>query len=280
MVRRPDQPVLVRADGGEPFVGDVAQAALVRTAAAGCDAIIHLAAPSRADPASVAGRREFDRSRVRGAQNLLGAAVELGIPRLIVGSGYWLYGPHKGTITERSRSSNPTPVAHNLGAERIAKGRPAGTLPEVIVARPGMVYGDGAWFRPFAQSIQAGTYRFVGAGSNHWSPVSLPDCGRAFATLVRRGRGGETYLVVDDEPVPVRALAEFVAQQLGVPPPRGMSFAVAAEAVGAGVASALSANQAASNAKLRALGWRPQFPTIRDGLPKLLGEMARSGSLR
>ncbi|MCI4364133.1 MAG: NAD-dependent epimerase/dehydratase family protein [Thermoplasmata archaeon] len=277
LVRRRTQLAIVRFDGGEPSLGDVADPTAVARTASGCDAILHLAAPSSANSRTVEGRREFVRSRAVGARNLVLAARTRGVPRVVIGSGYWLYGGHRGTITERTTSRNPNAVAYNLGAELAGRAAIAEGSLEVILARPGMVYGNGAWFLPFARAIQDGTYRYGERGLNHWSPISLVDCGRAFALLIRKGAAGETYLVVDDEPVRVRTLAEYVAQRLGAPPPRGVPFARVARELGSGIATALGANQAASNAKLRALGWKPKYPAYRDGLPPVLRELPLSG---
>ncbi|MCI4364356.1 MAG: NAD-dependent epimerase/dehydratase family protein [Thermoplasmata archaeon] len=278
LVRRRPHLAIVRSDGGEPLLGDVADPTTVARSVSGCDAILHLAAPSSANSRTVLGLTEFVRSRAAGARNLVRAARAQGVPRVVIGSGYWLYGGHRGTITERSTSRNPIAVSYNLGAERAGQAAIAEGFPEVILVRPGMVYGIGAWFLPFARALQDGSYRYIGRGLNHWSPVSLGDSGRAFALLTRKGKAGETYLVVDDEPVQVRTLAEYVAQRLGAPLPRGEPFAHVAAELGSGIARALSANQAASNAKLRALGWKPKYPSYRDGIPPVLRELALSGT--
>ncbi|MGP8078841.1 MAG: NAD-dependent epimerase/dehydratase family protein [Thermoplasmata archaeon] len=276
MIRRPDQVPIVTASGGVPFLGDVGRPEPAQEAAAGCDAILHLASPSGADHSTAAGRAEWDRSRVEGTRNLVRAAREEGVPRLVVGSGYWLFGDHPGVITEESPSQPSDIVSYNWGAEEVGRAaHQSGTL-DVVIVRPSMVYGNGAWFRSMVDGIRTGTYRFVGTGSNHWSTVSVADCGEAFRTVIERGRGGDTYLVADDEPVTVRDLTAFVASELGESAPGGIPVERAVRDLGPSVASALSANQAVSNGRLCSLGWRPRHPTYRDGIPSALREILSS----
>jgi nucleoside-diphosphate-sugar epimerase len=280
MVRNRSQEELVRRSGGEPLLGDVGDPRQTEAGATGCDALVHLACPSSADTSDPKGLAELERSRVQGTRNLVAAALACGVPRLVIGSGYWVYGDHSETITEASAVHPPEVVAYNWGAEEAGRRAHQPGVLDVIIVRPGMVYGDGAWFRPMVDSIRGGTYRYVGDGSNRWSPISWEDCGAAFRAVVERGRGGETYLVADDHPVSVRTLVEFVASELGAPTPQGLPFEAAARDFGRGIATALSANQAVSNEKLRSLGWRPRFPSYREGVPVWLGRMSGSDSGR
>jgi nucleoside-diphosphate-sugar epimerase len=273
MVRNPAQAAIVTASGGEPFLGDVAVPADVEKAVIGCDALLHLACPSTGESSDAEARRELERSRVQGARNLVAAAEAEGVPRLIIGSGYWVYGDQPHLITEDSSPHPPAIVAHNWGAEQVGRAAHRPGVLDVVIVRPSMVYGNGAWFRPMLDAIRAGTYRYVGDGSNRWSPLAWEDCGQAFRVILRNGKGGETYLVADDGPVAIRTFAEFVAAEVGAPVPQGIAFEEAVRTMGVEVATALRANQAASNAKLRSLGWQPKYPTYRDGLPGTIREI-------
>ncbi len=273
MVRNPSDQAVVTAHGGVPFLGDVAILDEAEKAAAVCDAILHLACPSTGESSYPEARRELERSRVGGARNLVKAATAQHVPRLVIGSGYWVYGDHSGLITEDTSTHPPEIVAHNWGAEEVGRAAHRPGVLDVVIVRPSMVYGNGAWFRGMLDAVRAGTYRYVGDGSNHWSTISWADCGEAFRAILEKGKGGETYLVTDDEPVAIRTLAEFVASNAGAPRPQGIAFKEAVREMGKDVATALRANLAASNVKLRSLGWQPKYPTYRDGLPGTIREM-------
>ena len=152
---------------------------------------------------------------------------------------------------------------------------------EVLVVRPGMVYGDGSWFRGLAESIRGKEYRVVGDGANRWSFIDRWDVGTAFQAVLESGKPGEVYNAVDGEPAPLREFANFVATELGVPPPPSIPLAAAEREVGEAVARHLAADRPTSNDKLRALGWKPAIARYREGIPSLLREMfSRSGESR
>jgi nucleoside-diphosphate-sugar epimerase len=263
----------VRENGGIPFVGDVLDERSLRAAATGCAGAIHLAAnPSRDEEAM--------QVRVEGGRHLVEAARDAGISRLVIGSGYWVYPGQTEPITETSPVDPRGESLVNYETERLGLSAHAAGRLDVTVLRPGMVYGDGSWFRAVATSLRSGEYSVVGDGKNRWSFVSLGDAGRAFATVLRLGVGGEVYNVVDGSPAPLREFADFVAAQLGAAAPPSVSVEEAGAEMGAAVAQHLAADRPTSAEKLRALGWTPRYPTYRDGVPPLLREMFRHGSVR
>lgn len=273
LVRSEERGSVVAAAGGTPVLGDVTRPDSLIRAAKGCDAILHLAIPRQGEGPPDEAMRRVAVVRTEGARNLVRAARETGTRRIIVGSGYWVHGSGEGVITEESPLAPIGPSRFNWEAEQAVLDAARGGAIEGIVARPGMLYGDGSWFRPMVESIRTGSYRYVGDGANHWSPVDLEDTAEAFRILAERGRSGEAYLVVDDEPVRVRDYSEHIADLVGGPRPNGMPFEEAAKAMGEEFARILSANQAASNAKLKRLGWSPRFRSHREGLPELFRRM-------
>jgi nucleoside-diphosphate-sugar epimerase len=263
----------VRENGGVPWLGDVLDERALRAAIDGCTSAIHLAAnPARDEDAMEV--------RVEGARRIIEAARAAGTSRLLVGSGYWVYRGQSEPISEDSPVRPLGESLVNFETERVALAAHSSGGLAVAVLRPGMVYGDGSWFRGLAAAIRSASYAVVGDGKNRWSFVALPDTGRAFATVLRAGLGGDVYNVVDDGPAPLREFADFVAAQLGVSPPRQISLEEAAADLGREVADHLAADRPTSNAKVRALGWHPQYPTYRDGVPPLLREMFRHASAR
>lgn len=268
-VRSPAQQARVVGDGGEPVVASVLDRVALGRAVEGCDAVVHLA------QARGNGGPETQAVRVEGAANLRAVASSAGVRRLVVGSGYWVYRSHPGTISEDSPLEPIGLSRTNFDAERAAREGARVDL-DVVVVRPGMVYGDGSWFRGMVEELNAGTYRYVGDGRNRLSPVSLEDTAEAYRLLIETAPAGATFLVVDDLPVATADFARYVAARLGAPPPQGMPFAEAEATWGADLVHLNAADRGASNARLRALGWRPRSPTFRDGIPRVLEAMERS----
>jgi nucleoside-diphosphate-sugar epimerase len=253
-------------------VGDVLNASALAQAAAGCEALVHLA-HTRDTGAPALGQSMAAKVRVDGAYNLVAVARAVKARRLLIGSGYWEFGHHPGTITEETPLNPIGSSVFNYQAERagLDANRP-GSL-EVVIARPGMVYGDGGWFKSMVDGIREGSYRVPGEGANHWSPVHLDDAGEAFRVLLEKGVAGQAYLVVDDEPLPLRDFAGVIAAALGVDSPAHDDMAQAAASLGTTRAKMLTANQNASNAKLKGLGWAPRWASSRAGVPPVVQAM-------
>ncbi len=266
LVRDPLKEASVREDGGTPLRGDILDVDSLQRAAAGCSGIIHLAAnPSEGgDPGQV---------RVQGARNLVEAAHRERVPRLVIGSGYWVFRGQPALIREDSPVEPRGESQTNYDTERTGlEANSPGEL-EVLVVRPGMVYGNGSWFRNLAESIRTGEYRVVGDGANRWSFIDRWDAGTALRAVLESGAAGEVYNAVDDHPAPLREFADFVAAELGAPSPRSITLDAAVREMGEAVARHLAADRPTSNDKLRRLGWRAQIPSYRDGIPGLLHAM-------
>jgi nucleoside-diphosphate-sugar epimerase len=96
--------------------------------------------------------------------------------------------------------------------------------------------------------------------------IHRTDAVGAILAALLRGKSGQIYNVVDDQPVPQRALLEWLATQLGLPGPQ-VGSAQKKELPKRGLTS-----KRVSNRKLtEELGYRLQFPTFREGYAALLG---------
>jgi len=270
LVRRAEQVPTVAAAGGLPLVADVLDLPAVRNAVAGCGGIVHVAA----NPTDRPNDPELVRVvRVEGTENLVRAALDTGVSRIVVGSGYWVYASRHDTITEESPVEPRGEAQNNFDAERAGlAANTAGNL-DVMVVRPGMVYGNGSWFRGVVDGISDGSYRVIDGGSNPWSFVSLADAGTGFVTVLRNGLAGGVYNLVDGHPVAWREFAGQVARRLGRPPPSSVSMREAERQYGPVVAYHLAAARAATPRKLQQLGWHPSCPEVTAGLDPLIAAM-------
>lgn len=270
LVRDEHRASAVRDAGGTAFVADLLDANAVRTAAAGCAAVVHLAANASVSEAAPDAAR---RVRVEGARNLRAACRAAGVGRFVVGSGYWVYADQEGTFDEDGRLDPRGESAVNFDTERAALETEGPGGPSVMIVRPGMVYGAGSWFAGVLEAIRAGSYATIEGGRNPWSFVSLGDAAAGFRAIAERGTAGAVYNLVDLAPAPWGEFARHVAQRLGVAPPRELSQAEAVREYGEVIAHHLAARRAASSARLRALGWAPRYPTYRPGIDALLRSM-------
>jgi nucleoside-diphosphate-sugar epimerase len=101
----------------------------------------------------------------------------------------------------------------------------------------------------------------LGKGTGWWSFIHVEDAASATVAALERGRPGEVYNVVDDEPILAAEAADFIAKVSGA----GKPFRL--PSVGPYFARHYF-NEAtgASNAKAKdELGWSPKHSTFREG---------------
>jgi len=196
--------------------------------------------------------------------------------RLVYTSGYFTYGDHGADwITEATPfAPSPLGVAHARAVVRLrALHRDAGL--DAVILAPGFVYGPGGLFKQsFTDQLAKGRLRVIGTGRNYWSPVHVDDLAEAFALAVERAAPGAAYNVVDDAPLPLRALVDQLTdalghERVGTIPPWLMKLLIGGPLVDALVTSARVRND-----KVKAeLGWAPRYPSFAEGAPTVLRDM-------
>jgi nucleoside-diphosphate-sugar epimerase len=127
-----------------------------------------------------------------------------------------------------------------------------------IILRVAGIYGPdrGHWFKQFLR----GQARIEGDGSRILNMIHRDDVVGAIIAALKNGKAGETYNVVDDEPVSQRNFFAWLAQKLGRPmPPSVPRDAEANRKRGV-------TNKKVSNRKLKMeLGYQFKYPDFRQG---------------
>ena len=128
-----------------------------------------------------------------------------------------------------------------------------------IVARLGGIHGPGRSF--FLSKFVSGTAVIDQATQRFINQVHRDDIVSAFLLLAeRRSDGkGQIFNVVGDQPILANEAYEWLSAHLGRP------------LLSAGMAAAQKrgrSNKQVSNAKLRALGWEPRYPTFEAAMTK------------
>lgn len=126
----------------EVFSGDIRDPHGVKTAMQGCDAVLHLAALI-AIPYSYHSPDTYVDTNVKGTLNVLQAARELGIKRLVHTSTSEVYGTARFVpITESHPLQGQSPYsASKIGADQMAYSFYASFGLPVVIARPFNTYG-------------------------------------------------------------------------------------------------------------------------------------------
>jgi nucleoside-diphosphate-sugar epimerase len=273
--RSPESETALRTAGIHPLCGDITQPHSLSALQHPFDWVVHCAS------AGGGGLEAYRRVYLEGTRNLLARlAATPGsssaghtqrtstAPRLIYTSSTGVYGQDDGSwVTERSATEPATDTSKVLvEAEEVLLDacRDAG-FPAIILRLAG-IYGPGRgyWFNQFLNQ-QA---RMDGDGSRFLNMIHREDVAGAIMAALERGRPGEVYNVVDDEPVAQRDLFRWLADTLHQPMPPSASRDASLRKRGA-------TNKRVSNRKLReCLGYRMRFPTFRDGFEALLGSQS------
>lgn len=277
MTRTDSKAVALRATGVGAVVADALDPRQVAAAIAAArpDAIIHALTdiPHALEPRRWAEQfASTDRLRSEGTRNLVDAAVDAGVRRVVAESYAGLYARVGGWV---KTEDDPLDVGATDGRGRTAA---ALTILEQLVTgtpgfagtalRLGMLYGPGtALGRGGAMeaAVLAGRLPLVGAGDGVVSFVHVDDAAEAFTAALASSATG-TLNIVDDEPAAYRDWLPVYASSIGARPPRRLPSFVVRLIAGSTAVSLLTEARGALNAKAsQQIGWRPAHPSWREG---------------
>jgi nucleoside-diphosphate-sugar epimerase len=174
---------------------------------------------------------------------------------------------HGGWVTETSRlAAQSVEGARRVSAERdwLEIGRGMGLTVQVF-RLPG-IYGPG---RSGLDRLRAGQARRIVSPGQVFSRVHVDDLAAGLEASIARPRAGGVYNLCDDEPCPNSAVIAYAARLLGLPIPPEVPLAEAGLSPAA--LRFYAESKRVSNARAKAeLGWRPAYPTYREGLAAIL----------
>jgi nucleoside-diphosphate-sugar epimerase len=183
-----------------------------------------------------------------------------------------VYGDRGGAWVDES--TDPAPAQERSLRRREAErawetvAREAGAALDLI--RLSGIYGPG---RSAFDELRAGRARRVVKPGHAFSRIHVDDiAGLVMAAIDRPPSGGVRVLHgADDAPAPSSEVVAEAARLLGVAPPPEIPFEQAREAMSPMALSFWRENRKVANARTKAeTGWRPRFPTFREGLAAIL----------
>ena len=128
------------------------------------------------------------------------------------------------------------------------------------------LYGPG---RSPLDRLRDGTARIVRKPGQVFNRVHVDDIVSGLFASMARPRPGAAYILCDDEPAPADVVMEGAARRLGVPTPPEVDLDD--PAVSDAMRRFYLDSKRLSNARAKAeLGWRPKYPSWREGLESLI----------
>lgn len=280
------------ATAGQVNVGDLRADTDWRSALAGCDVVVHLAArvhvmsDGERDP--LAAYREVN---VAATLNLAQQAVREGVKRFVFVSSVKVNGEETAGHPF-SASDTPMPCdpygQSKLEAECALRELGQSTGLEVVIVRPPLVYGPGvkANFLNLMKLVRRGVPLPFGKIYNHRSMVALDNLVDLLIVCTRHPKAiNQVFMVSDGVDVGIADLLRMIAAVMKkrvvlVPVPVGLMVAVARLAGKAGMAQRLlSSLQVDISTTQTMLGWQPVI-TTQAGIDKTVAFFLRAGKGR
>ena len=112
---------------------------------------------------------------------------------------------------------------------------------------------------------QKGFVGYAGDGTNGFSAAHLSDVARLYRLALEKGKAGAVFHAVDEEHVPMRAMAEAIGERLGLPA-RGLAPDEIGDYFGPFAMFASMDNHASSAITREVLGWTPTGRGMLDDL--------------
>jgi nucleoside-diphosphate-sugar epimerase len=269
LARRPEKARSLAALGAEVAAGDVFDAGRVRqvVVAAAPEVVMH----QLTDLAGGVGPGNAEVRRA-GTRNLVDAARAAGAQRFIVQSIAWACEGGDGPADEATPLDTGAADAtrrDTVDAIREME-QAARELPEPVILRNGLLYGPGTWYwagGAVAKSALAGQLRGSGEVSSF---VHVDDAAAAAVAALDWPPGAVN--VVDDEPAAASVWVPAFCAAVGAPVPAPVPAQDAAPAGDAAPGAARYARGASNRYARQELGWKPVWPSWRDGWAVLTHE--------
>ena len=205
----------------EPVAGDLRDAGAVRAAAAGCDAVVHVAARYSLRRS---GGREVERTNVQGTANVLAAAAAAGA-RMVHTSSVATVGIPDGGV---GHEETPLDLSHVIGAYKRSKVASERLVAEAaaagrwaVIVNPSAPVGPGdrrptPTGRVVLDFLRGRMPAVVDTGLNL---VDVRDVAAGHRLALERGRPGRRYILGNENLTLARILG-ILAEETGLPAPR------------------------------------------------------------
>jgi len=198
LVRRPDRGAHLASLGVELAVGDVTDDASVSAAAEGCTHVVHLVAILKGKP------HDFERVMTGGTRNVIAAAKNAGIERLVLMSAL-------GT------TSTTKDLVPYFGAKFAMEQDTVASGLEYTIFRPSFVFGRGGAIATFMKQVRySPVVTVIGSGRQQIQPIWIDDVAEHFArALDTPAAANKTFEIGGPDIVTWDELYRTIARVLG-----------------------------------------------------------------
>jgi nucleoside-diphosphate-sugar epimerase len=265
LARSDDKAAQLEQHGARPARVSLFDAAALKDAFAGVDAVCNLATaiPPLAKAARVKAWSENDRIRREGSGTVVDAALAAGVGRVVQESITFTYPDRGDQWIDESVAIDPPVLGEAVAVAEANTARFTAAGGSGVILRFGVFYGPGSEHtRLMLRAARFHVGAVAGKPAAYQSFIHLHDAATAVVAALELPPG--IYDVVDDEPLTKREAAKAIGAAVGKRP--WVSFPGRLAAIGGKNGDILMRSQRVSNAKLKAAGdWAPAYASAWDG---------------
>lgn len=252
----------LRAAGISPVAGDITRPETLRAIANRFDWVVCCAS------ATGGGAERYREVYAEGLRNLVDWLAASPPQRFVYTSSTSVYGQTDGSVVDETSPTQPTEETGQIlvEAEEVLLAAVRERQFPAVVLRLAGIYGPGRgyWLKQFIR----GEARLEGSVDRVLNMIHRDDAAEAITAALQRGRPGEVYNVVDDEPVSQLTLYQWLSERLGRPLPPFVSQSARQDRK-RGMTNKRVSNYKLKKQLLAAL----RYPTFREGFEFELGHL-------
>jgi len=158
----------------------------------------------------------------------------------------------------------------NCYDELISEIKTKNSIP-LIEMLPAQIYGNGGMFDKMISMAKNGRIILLGGGKNYLPRIHVNDCAEAYVLAIEKLPFGKRYIICDDENVSVKDFMLYLAKIFNAKKVITIPKFVLRLVIGKHIFHTLTMNTKVSNELIKKeLGWKPKYPTYREGLKTLI----------
>ena len=229
------------------------------------------------------------KSHTDACAHLIHAVHDSKLRGVILTFGVLSYGDHGEEWVDEETEFHPIGYGRFIGPARQGLAHLADSQRvKAIFFAPAWAYGNGSWFKEqLLPAVVEGRAKIVGTGDNYMSFIHVEDLAEAYV-LAAEAIGyappaderpvTELINLADDEPMTQKEWLSRVSSALGKPAPGVISLEDSTKQAGELWTESMTCSTRVKNEKAKnTLGWKLQFPSVKEGLPAALAAIS-SGS--
>lgn len=221
LVRKPEQVQDLQNIGAQVVLGNITNTDDCAAAMEGIKGVYHIAAMFReADQPDEA----YVEANVTGVQNILQAAIDCGVERVIHCSTVGVLGHIENPPGDEQTPFSPGDIYQRtkLKGEQLAIETFKGGEVSGVVIRPAMIYGPGdTRTRKLFKMVARKKFFYVGKGQNLVHFIDVRDLVRSFMlAMAATDTNAEIYIISGQRALDLKTFCEIAAKKLTVSPPK------------------------------------------------------------